>query len=107
METLQAEDGTEVTRPIAAEYSLKDPLIPKHLDGGISLCLCEMTRNQFQAAMQDMRLVVLDSIHSSRPVHSRVAEHLAPHGVSPEHTVHDVLCALYEKHGDLGFLPDV
>lgn len=106
METLTAEDGSEVTKPVVADYCLRDPLVPKHLDGGKSLCYCEMTRNQFQAASQDDRLIILDSIHSSRPVHPDVAAHLAPHGVKPEHTTHDTLCALYESLGDLGFVPE-
>lgn len=107
METLTNPDGASITQAVVAEYTLRPPRIPLILPDAPSLCWCEMMRHQFEAAAKDPRLTILDSMHSTSPIPAKAAAALAKHGILPSHRPYDVLMALYQKHGDVGFLPQL
>jgi hypothetical protein len=127
MEAVTLNDGTTRQAPVVRAYTSRStgPFIPRIMEDGPSLCYVEFTQHSFLAAQQDPRIVMLDSVHSRRPVvqtvddhakkhghskhsqHAKVHERLAEYGVTDQYCVHDLLLCLHHYfESEPGFLLD-
>jgi len=82
--------------PLAAEYAVQYEA--PFIYNGSALTHCVMNAHQFAAALKDPRLIVLPSIHRREPIHPRIAEHHAAHGLAPGMLLHEALEALSKYH---------
>ena len=91
-------------KPIAREYAVRWHA-PNHFDCGWALCHCEMMHEQYEAALLDPRLMVLDDLHSHAPIPEQVAIALGPKfGVSLKDTAREMLVKMSRHH--LSYLPE-
>lgn len=109
-DTHELPDGTTLEKAIVADYTLRpdNVLFPRNDLRPMSLGCVEFLPEQLQAALQDPRVIVLESIHSSQPNYSVVTEQMASYGLHSGMTTHDILLRMYEEMGkEVGFIPSL
>jgi hypothetical protein len=107
-ETHLMPDGSEIRKAIVSDYSsvgdrVRIPLILEPE----SLCCVEFLPEQFLAALQDHRLQILESVHSSNPNPTVVTKQMADLGIQSGMTTHDVLMQMFIQLNEPGYIPDI